>query len=372
MINGAIQLEQAHFNVMNGSDPPPMIEIQFNPASLQYTIQNTLSEPSREKVKRQFVKQSSGKLTMDLFFDTTHTGEDVRGKTERIAKLMEPASASSGKKDDKKYPPVVQFEWGLYTFKGMIESYKETIDFFSSNGVPLRASINLTLSSQTDVFTEGHSTDDNAAGVTSGALFEDAQFTPTSRSDSATSIATRGGDPSAARGLANANQMKSMRFTGGAPMAIPDQVNLQEPVAFSAASGSTDISGGLGIGGGFDISRGAGSGSSAGVGLSASGGVSLSASASAGAFVATSANSAGVAATEGAFAGLRVSTPAPTSSFSNLNVSRMRSQVDLGTPTTTFNASFGAGGKALQEGSPGLSANVKGSMSLADAVQFGD
>ncbi len=34
------------------------------------------------------------------------------------------------------------------TFKGVVEQYKDTIDFFAASGVPLRASINLTLASQ--------------------------------------------------------------------------------------------------------------------------------------------------------------------------------------------------------------------------------
>jgi hypothetical protein len=78
---------------------------------------------------------------MDLIFDTTPTGEDVRISTEKVARFMEP--------DENKIPPIVQFEWGTYTFQGMMESYRETIDFFAANGVPLRASINLTLLSKT-------------------------------------------------------------------------------------------------------------------------------------------------------------------------------------------------------------------------------
>lgn len=47
---------------------------------------------------------------------------------------------------------MVLFEWGSFKFQGLVESYKETIDFFAPTGVPLRASINLTLASQDKVF----------------------------------------------------------------------------------------------------------------------------------------------------------------------------------------------------------------------------
>ncbi len=46
MKDGAVQLEQACFNVLTNGDVSGTVDIQFNPASLQYTIQNTLSEPS--------------------------------------------------------------------------------------------------------------------------------------------------------------------------------------------------------------------------------------------------------------------------------------------------------------------------------------
>ena len=66
------------------------IPVHFNPASLQYTITNTLENKGSGNSKKQYVTQSSGKLTFDLVFDTTHNGEDVRLYTGKVAKLMEP------------------------------------------------------------------------------------------------------------------------------------------------------------------------------------------------------------------------------------------------------------------------------------------
>jgi hypothetical protein len=100
------------------------IPVHFNPASMQYTITNTLRPEGRGNKRKQYVSQSSGKLTMDLVFDTTHEGVDVRVYTEQIAKLMEPIAEGNNKT-----PAIVAFEWGLYVFQGMVESFKETIDF---------------------------------------------------------------------------------------------------------------------------------------------------------------------------------------------------------------------------------------------------
>src|SRR5262250_828544 len=81
------------------------------------------------QTKKQYVTQGTGKLTMDLIFDSTSTGEDVRTSTKKIADLMQADPKSSGSK--KQTPSIVLFEWGAYKFQGMMESYKETLDFFA-------------------------------------------------------------------------------------------------------------------------------------------------------------------------------------------------------------------------------------------------
>src|SRR5262245_9844627 len=107
------EFKRATLAVFDGKKPKlPGIPVHFNPVSLQYTVANTLKEEGEWKKKKQYVTQSSAKLTMDLVFDTTHTGEDVRITTEKVAKLMEPVAEGS-----KKVPSVVQFDWGSYSFR---------------------------------------------------------------------------------------------------------------------------------------------------------------------------------------------------------------------------------------------------------------
>jgi hypothetical protein len=43
-------------------------------------------------------------------------------------------------------PPSVKFQWGSYAFSGVMDSMDETIDLFSPDGIPLRASVSITLS----------------------------------------------------------------------------------------------------------------------------------------------------------------------------------------------------------------------------------
>jgi hypothetical protein len=353
--------------------------VHFNPASLQYTITNTLENKGSGNSKKQYVTQSSGKLTFDLVFDTTDTGADVRAVTEQVAKLMEP---------ENKVPPVVSFEWGVYKFQGIVESYKETIDFFAANGVPLRSTINLTLAKQDQVF---EPTKHDKAN-TSGTLPPDTIQVPSS--GGAAGVGAQGGDPRAARGIAAANGEESLRFPSSDSLAISDAVPLAPPVAFASGSLtgglSAGISGGFGVSGGagFGISGGAGIGVSGGFGVSGGAGIGLSGGLSGGisggfglsggAGIGISGGlsggisggvsggavfggraSARVTAAGGAFAGLRAS--APERRLDRLRVDLLQPRPESSSLGTDEEASFQLGGQASVEGSVSLRADVTGS-----------
>jgi hypothetical protein len=219
-------------------------EVHFNPQSLQYTITNTLANTGSGNSTKQYTGESTGKLTMDVVFDTTDTGEDVRLHTVKVAQLMEPGD------NEDKTPPVVEFDWGLYTFSGMVESYRETINFFSSDGVPLRASVNLTLSSQDRVF-EGGSAERRAAtgGSMAGRGNPAAVQAPAPGPDNGrgvTQIATQAGNPEAGRAIAAQNGLENMRFPGGGALQL--NASLKSGASFMAGGG---VKAGANLGGAF-------------------------------------------------------------------------------------------------------------------------
>jgi Contractile injection system tube protein len=326
--------ERAFFTKIDA--PNTKVVVHFNPNSLQYTITNTMRpQGSGASRARQHVSESTGKLTMDLVFDTTDTGVDVRTLTEKIAAFMKPTT--------NKAPPVIKFEWGTFIFKGIIESYKETIDFFAPIGVPLRASVNLTLSTQDKVF-ELDKADKPLKAKTGASLSPSTIVTP---STSPASTAAKGGNPAASRALATANGLESLRFSGGASLTVDASITLGGPIAFA--------SGGAGIG----------IGASAGIGIGVSAGASFGASA--GASFGSSA-SAGVSASQGAFAGLRVSTS--TERSVQLDTSKLiQSSASIGVATDS-GATFAVGGQAKIEGSTSLNADVGATASLKGKISF--
>lgn len=309
------KIERAYFQVEGANDK---IEVHFNPESLQFTITNNMKNQGSGNTTKQYVSDSTGKLTLDLIFDSTSSGEDIRLQTIKIAKFMEPSSGS-GK---QKTPPKVNFEWGLYKFTGIAESYKENIDYFSSNGVPLRASINLTLASQEKVFEigKGHAVDQPNSSVPASA----------SNSKGATDLATKAGNPAAAKGIASINGIENMRFPQAASFELDASVSLQGPSGFASAGIGLNIGGGVGI--------------SAGIGLSA-----------------------GVSASAGAFSGLKTSSAGASSATLKLD---KFVDSDISSSIGLDSSSIGFGGGAGLQGSASLKAEVGNAGELKSRIEF--
>jgi hypothetical protein len=325
------------------------IAVHFNPASLQLQVSNELKD-TRNQERKQYIAKTTAKLTMDLQFDTTDTGEDVTTTTRKLQAFLAPPSPPGASSKKQIPPPLVVFEWGTLLFKGIAENYKETIDFFSANGVPLRASVNLTLSRQDQVFDDPPPDAPKSAGPMDADLALD---TPaTSPADAASGMDA----PGAARVLAAANGQENLRFGDGSLLTVSGQITLKPPAAFAAGAA---LSLGGGIGGGVGVGAGIGLGASAGFGVSGGAGLGFGTGASAGFGVSASVGVAGMArlsATQGAFNGLRVSTS--IQSAVRLDPTKLVPKIISTTLPTDAGAKFQVGGKASFGGSAGLRADV--------------
>jgi hypothetical protein len=335
-------------NVTTNGEP---IEVHFNPVSLQLSLSNTIDSSSQQN-QAQYVSKSSTKLTMDLVFDTTITGTDVRRDTGQIAAFMDP----QGPDQAHRAPPTVLFEWGMFKFQGIVETYRETVDFFSHEGVPLRASVNLTIAAQTIVFNRDKPPKKDAA-----------VNVPAPRGN-ASQVAGAAGNPEAGRALAAANGLASMRFSTG-PLTVDASVKLGAPVAFASggvglqAGAGFGISGGVQAGGGFGISGGV----QAGAGFGISGGATLGVSAAIAGPAFGGSASAGVPATMGAFAGLRIT---PSLAGPPLDPVRLLPRAQPQVVTVGPKASFGIGGQAIATGSASLGTDVGTRVTAQASVRF--
>ncbi|RSL17983.1 hypothetical protein EDE15_3536 [Edaphobacter aggregans] len=145
---------QGKVNVTNGGKN---FQVQFNPQTLKLTYSNQKAGGDQPKgSSTQFVGRGVTKLSLELWFDVAlaqtqnkATAKDVRQLTQEVVYFMIPkdAPASSAKKQAPP-PPGLQISWGAFTFAGNMDSLDETLDFFSSDGYPLRSSLAISITRQ--------------------------------------------------------------------------------------------------------------------------------------------------------------------------------------------------------------------------------
>lgn len=143
------------------------LKVQFNPA--EYNLSDSVnylekSIPGTPGPITQFISGASSTLTISLLFDTydtpengvrvqsgkglddmkTHKPTDVSLLTRKVAALTNIAG-------NLHRPPTVTFAWGALHFKGVVTDLKQTFTMFMPDGMPVRARVELTLKSVTDV-----------------------------------------------------------------------------------------------------------------------------------------------------------------------------------------------------------------------------
>lgn len=122
---------------------PTLIPVMFNPPEYQLQKSNQFAEigiPGLGSSLLQFVKGSTQTLTMELFFDTTDTGVDVRRFTSLVISLTDLNPETHA-------PPRLIFFWGSLIFPCVLESVTQRFDYFNAAGLPLRARLSVTLKS---------------------------------------------------------------------------------------------------------------------------------------------------------------------------------------------------------------------------------
>ena len=270
------------------------IPVQFNPTSLKVALSNKLdaNERNGSSSSAQYIDSSSSTLAVELIFDTSDTfyseerpteggetesvdtREDVRDRTRVIAEnFLQPVEEGNRLKAPKR----CLFQWGSFEFVGLVESFDETLDFFSPEGTPMRATVALKLKEDRFQF---------RSRETQAAQQETPAITPTEGS------AAPDRDSSLYNGVENPRQpgvpaLAKPNLSPSAALSASASIKASASIGVSASIGaSVGVSGGVSAG--FGAS--AGAGFSAGAGLSAGAGVSAAAGLSAGGGLSVSAS----------------------------------------------------------------------------------
>ncbi len=151
------QLQELDARFANPINREKWVTVQFNPENLKVAFANQIQQPSGSGDQngpqaQQFVGAGSTKLTVQLWFDvnapvpTGDTVDDVRKLTQKVAYYITPKPSQQDR--NKFIPPAVRFAWGSFQFDGIMESMEESLEFFSPEGRPLRASVSISLTQQ--------------------------------------------------------------------------------------------------------------------------------------------------------------------------------------------------------------------------------
>ncbi len=128
--------------------PDRFFEVQFNPT--EYTLNKAaqIAEVGIYGIDSpilQFIRGQNEKLSIELFFDTTtesgmgEGARDVRELTKPFYQLVKIQPKTHA-------PPRIQLTWGQgLSFKAIVESVQQKFDLFNPQGLPLRATLTLSL-----------------------------------------------------------------------------------------------------------------------------------------------------------------------------------------------------------------------------------
>jgi LysM repeat protein len=124
--------------------------VMYNPEELKVEQGNNFAEvgiPGLNAPPLQYVRGKARVLTMELFFDTYETGEDVRNHTGPVVQLLETQPVT-------KAPPVLLFSLGRVQFRCVLVDASQRFTMFLRDGTPVRSTMSVRLQEFVDVDVE--------------------------------------------------------------------------------------------------------------------------------------------------------------------------------------------------------------------------
>jgi hypothetical protein len=218
-------LEKAYFAI---KDNPSVkfVECLFNPKELNIEKSNNFAEvniPGLSSPMYQFVRGNARSVTLDLFFDTYEKGtdekeKDVRDYTNLITGWEDESKPKKGLMDidsDLHAPPICKFIWGKFSFQCIIEKVSKKFTMFLPSGIPVRATLSVTLKEYRDVETQVREMNKQSSDLTKSWVV--------TQGDSLWSIAAKEyGSPGDWRLIAKKNNIENPRILNpGQRLIIP-------------------------------------------------------------------------------------------------------------------------------------------------------
>src|SRR5689334_5110129 len=132
----ATSLELAKATILN-TFTGESYRVMYNPEELKLEQGNTFAEvgiPGLDAPPVQYVRGKARTLSMDLFFDSYETDQDVRSHTGPLVKLLD-------KEPFTKAPPVLLFSMGQFNFQCVLVDASQRFTMFRRDGTPVRSTV---------------------------------------------------------------------------------------------------------------------------------------------------------------------------------------------------------------------------------------
>ncbi|MCX6045118.1 MAG: LysM peptidoglycan-binding domain-containing protein [Chloroflexi bacterium] len=131
------------------------IACMFNPFEYTVSKSNSFKEEKAASGKNsppaELSQAGAQTLKLNLTFDTYAKGKDVSLETNKLWKLMQVTEKYKKGSKDKSSPPLVVFEWGVFSFVAFITNMTQKFTLFNKDGMPLRAQVDVTFTQYVDV-----------------------------------------------------------------------------------------------------------------------------------------------------------------------------------------------------------------------------
>jgi len=207
--------------------PGIRVPFLFNPKEFNVEKSNQFAEvniPGLSSSILQFVRGNSRTITLDLFFDTYEKRTDVRMFTDQItgwdagitySRLADRPKGLMDIDSELHAPPICLFIWGAFVFQCIIERVSKRFTMFLPDGIPVRATLTVTLKEYREVDIQVKEIDQHSADLTKRHLL--------TAGESLWSLAAAEyGDPEDWRLLAEANDIDNPRLLHpGMELSVP-------------------------------------------------------------------------------------------------------------------------------------------------------
>ncbi len=132
---------KAYIKILTGSNKDKKIVLQFNPSEYTTEVTNTFHEKkllNLKQMKQQFEGGAENDITLQLLFDSTDEGTDVRIKVDELSMVTDMDK-------DLHAPPPCIFIWADFKVIAVVTKLTKKFTYFFQDGIPARVRVSLIL-----------------------------------------------------------------------------------------------------------------------------------------------------------------------------------------------------------------------------------